>query len=93
MKAETALKTKTELVKTRNRVPSFVMPSVKLLIFLIDAGLAFASFALAFVLREGDAIFSQTAWTLSRDFMPYAAVLIFVVPVRLLMLAYQRVYR
>jgi exopolysaccharide biosynthesis polyprenyl glycosylphosphotransferase len=93
MKAETALKTKTELVKTRNRVPSFVMPSVKLLIFLVDAGLAFASFALAFVLREGDAIFSQTAWTLSRDFMPYAAVLIFVVPVRLLMLAYQRVYR
>ncbi len=93
MKAETALKTKPELVKTRNRVPSFVMPSVKLLIFLIDAGLAFVSFTLAFVLREGGAIFSQTAWTLSRDFMPYAAVLIFVVPVRLLMLAYQRVYR
>ncbi|MBA2605523.1 MAG: sugar transferase [Acidobacteria bacterium] len=93
MKAETALKTKTELVKTRNRVPSFVMPSVKLLIFLIDAGLAFVAFTLAFVLREGGAIFSQTAWTLSRDFVPYAGVLIFVVPVRLVMLVYQRVYR
>jgi len=93
MKAETVLKSKTELVKTENRVPSFVMPSVKLLIFLVDAGLAFASFALAFVLREGDAIFSQTARAWSSDFVPYAAVLIFVVPVRLVMLIYQRVYR
>lgn len=93
MKAETALKTKTELVKTENRVPSFVMPSVKLLIFFIDAGLAFVSFALAFIVREGEAIFSETAWAWSSDFMPYAGVLIFVVPVRLVMLVYQRVYR
>lgn len=93
MKAETVLKSQTELVKTENRVPSFVMPSVKLLIFLADAGLAFLSFALAFIAREGDAIFSQTAWAWSGDFVPYAGVLIFVVPIRLVMLAYQRVYR
>ena len=93
MKAETALKSRTELVKTENRVPSFVMPSVKLLIFFIDAGLAFVSFALAFIVREGEAIFSETAWAWSSDFMPYAGVLIFVVPVRLVMLVYQRVYR
>jgi len=93
MKAETALKSRTELIKTENRVPSFVLPTVKLLIFLVDAGLAFASFALAFVLREGDAIFPQTAWAWSVEFEPYAVVLIFVVPVRLVMLVYQRVYR
>ncbi|MBA3335353.1 MAG: sugar transferase [Acidobacteria bacterium] len=91
MKSETALKSQTEFVKTENRVPSFVMPTVKLLIFLIDASLAFASFALAFVLREGDAIFSETAWSV--EFKPYAAVLIFVVPIRLVMLIYQRTYR
>ena len=93
MKAETALKFQTELVKTENRVPSFVMPTVKLLIFLVDAGLAFLSFALAFVLREGEQIFSATTWTWNADFEPYAAVLIFVVPIRLAMLIYQRVYR
>lgn len=93
MKVETALKSQRELVKTENRVPSFVMPLVKLLIFLVDAGVAFLSFALAFVLREGDRIFSPNAWAWSADFKPYAAVLIFVVPIRLLMFVYQRTYR
>jgi len=93
MKAETAIKPKIETVKAENRVPPFVMPLVKALIFLIDALLAFSSFALAFVWREGNAIFSQTAWAWSKEFVPYAAVLIFLVPIRLVMLAYQRVYR
>ncbi len=93
MKAETTLKSNSELVKTENRVPSFVMPTVKLLIFLVDAGVTFLSFALAFVLREGDWIFLVNSWAWSEEFTPYAAVLIFVVPVRLLMLVYQRTYR
>ncbi len=93
MKAETAVKPKIELVKTENRVPRYVLPLVKALILLVDAGLAIASFALAFVLREGDAIFSQAAWAWSKEFAPYAGVLLFVVPIRLIMLVYQRVYR
>jgi exopolysaccharide biosynthesis polyprenyl glycosylphosphotransferase len=91
MKAETAVTTK--LVKTENRVPPFVMPLVKTSIFLADAALAVACFMLAFVLREGDAIFSQTAWAWSKEFVPYAGVLFFIVPIRLAMLVYQRVYR
>ncbi len=93
MKAETAIKPKIELVKAENRVPPFVMPLVKASIFLADALLAFSSFALAFIWREGDAILSQTAWDWSNEFIPYAAILFFLVPIRLIMLAYQRVYR
>lgn len=93
MNAETFVKPKIELVRTENRVPSFVMPLVKFTIFSVDAGLAIFSFALAFVWREGDPILSPAAWAWSKDFAPYASVLLFVVPIRLLMFAYQRAYR
>ncbi len=93
MKAETAVKHSINLVKAKNRVPRWVLPSVKAVIFLSDALLAVLCFALAFVWREGDMIFSPTAWVWSEDFAPYAGVLIFVVPIRLAMLAYQRIYR
>ncbi len=91
MKVQTEIKPK--LTKTKNRVPVYVMPLVKALILLADAGLSVACFMLAFVWREGDAIFSATAWAWSKEFVPYAGVLIFVVPIRLTMLIYQRVYR
>ncbi len=92
MKAEIAAQ-KVELVKTENRVPPFVMPLVKFLIFTFDAGLAMACFMLAFFWREGEPIFSPTAWAWSKEFVPYAGVLLFVVPIRLAMLVYQRVFR
>ncbi len=91
MKAEVAVKPR--LTKTKNRVPVYVMPLVKALILASDAGLAVACFMLAFVWREGDAVFSKTAWAWSKEFEPYAGVLFFVVPIRLAMLIYQRVYR
>ena len=93
MKVETIVKPKIKLSKTENRVPRWVLPSVKVLIFLFDAGLAFACFTLAFVLREGKDIFSSGGWDWSKEFLPYVGVLFFVIPVRLLMLSYQRVYR
>ncbi len=91
MKAEVAVKPK--LAKTANRVPVYVMPLVKALILLADAGLTIACFMLAFGWREGGAILSETAWAWSKEFVPYAGVLFFVVPIRLAMLVYQRVYR
>ena len=93
MKAEAEIKLTIKLKKAENRVPRWVLPLVKLLIFLIDACLAFTCFTSAFVLREGNAVFSETAWAWSRDFVPYAGVVFFIIPVRLLMLSYQRVYR
>lgn len=91
MKAETVVEKK--IYKAENRVPRWVLPSVKALVFAVDAALAFACFALAFVWREGDPVFSKTAWAWSKEFVPYAGVVFFAVPVRLAMLVYQRVYR
>lgn len=93
MKAQEAVKPKIELVKTENRVPRFVLPLVKISIFFADALLAAGCFMLAFVWREGDAVFSATAWAWSKEFVPYAGVLFFLVPVRLAVLIYQRAYR
>ncbi|MEP6944389.1 MAG: sugar transferase [Acidobacteriota bacterium] len=44
-------------------------------------------------MRHGQPILSNTTWTWSRDFMPYAGVLFFAIPIRLAMLFYQRIYR
>lgn len=94
MKAEADIKTKTpELVKAENRVPRWVLPSVKVSIVLVDAFLAFACFAFAFIVRQGQDVFSQTAWAWSKDFVPYAGVVFFAIPVRVAALWYQRVYR
>ena len=90
MKAETVVKT--NFIKAKNRVPRYVMPLVKTLILFVDAGLAFVSFVLAFYLREGSAIFSPTAWAWSKEFVPYAGVVLFIVPIRLAMLVFQKVY-
>ena len=91
MKAEIAVKPK--LTKTENRVPVYVMPLVKFSILAADAALATACFMLAFGWREHAPILSETAWAWSKEFVPYAGVLFFVVPIRLAMLIYQRVYR
>lgn len=91
VKTETALKTR--IVRQANRVPRWVLPSVKVLIFTIDALLAIACFALAFVWRENAPVFKPTAWAWSQEFVPYAGVILFAVPIRLIMLFYQRVFR
>lgn len=94
MKSETVIENKIKLTKAENRVPVWVLPAVKVLIFVIDAALAFACFITAFILREDKAVFSENvllAW--SGDFVPYAGVVLFAVPIRLLMLSYERVYR
>jgi exopolysaccharide biosynthesis polyprenyl glycosylphosphotransferase len=52
-----------------------------------------ACFVLAFKLREGGAILSNTAWAWSKEFVPYVGILLFAVPVRLTLLLYPRVFR
>jgi exopolysaccharide biosynthesis polyprenyl glycosylphosphotransferase len=94
MKTETAIESKFELARAANRVPRWVMPLVKTAIFVSDAALAFACFVAAFAVREGAPVLAaggERIW--SREFAPYAAVLVFAVPVRMAMLLYQRVYR
>ncbi|GIU81641.1 MAG: sugar transferase [Acidobacteria bacterium] len=86
-------KEKSQVRKAENRMPKWVLPSVKIAIVMADAILAFSCFALAFILREGKPIFSQTAWAWSKEFVPYAGVILFAVPARVATLAYSRVYR
>lgn len=93
MKSKTAFKPEIKIKKAENRVPRFVLPFVKLLIFSFDAVLTFACFTFAFVLREGLPVFSETAWAWSKFFVPYAGVVFFIIPIQLVMLSYQRVYR
>ena len=93
MKTETAIKQRAKIKKAENRVPTFVLPLVKAVIFAFDGLLTVLCFILAFKLREGEAILSLTAWAWSKEFVPYVGILIFAVPCRLAMLVYQRVYR
>lgn len=93
MKAETAIQPADRLVKAANRVPGWILPAVKAAIFLADAVLAAVCFMTAFWWREAERVFANNSWQFSREFEPYAAVLMFAVPVRLAMLLYQRVYR
>lgn len=94
MKAERKIQELIEipLVPKPHRVPVWVMPLVKSGIILFDAVLAFLCFVTAFYLREGNAVFSQATWIWSKEFLPYAGILFFVIPIRVVMLAYQRVF-
>ncbi len=93
MKAETTINPIKKIARAENRAPRWVLPSVRLTIFAIDGFLAFFCFALAFVIRDGGEVFSKTAFAWSKEFVPYAGVVFFTIPVRLAMLSYQRVYR
>jgi len=89
----TTIESSIDLTKPQNRVPLWVMPVMSMAVFAVDAILAAACFLAAFKLRDGNPILSQTAWAWSREFVPYAGILFFAIPVRLAMLVYQRAYR
>jgi exopolysaccharide biosynthesis polyprenyl glycosylphosphotransferase len=93
MKPETVINPKMSVKKAEKRVPGFVLPLVKTLIFALDAVLTVLCFVIAFKWREGEEVLSSTAWAWSKEFVPYAGILFFAVPCRLAMLVYQRGYR
>jgi exopolysaccharide biosynthesis polyprenyl glycosylphosphotransferase len=93
MKAETAIEGIRTADRVKNRVPVWGMPAIKAVVIIADAAIALFSFVLAFKLRQGDAVLSLTAWAWSQEFVPYAGILYFAVPVRIAMLLYQRVFR
>ena len=79
--------------RAENRVPRWVMPAVKGAVIAADAALAAACFLAAFKLREGSPILSSTAWAWTQDFVPYAGILYFSIPVRVAMMIYERAYQ
>ena len=93
MNAETTIEAIRHVPDVGNRVPVWVMPAVKGAVIVLDGLIAAACFLLAFWLREGSPVLSPTAWAWSKEFVPYAGILYFAVPVRIGMLVYQRVLR
>ena len=82
------------VVRVPARAPRWIVPSVKVALVISDALFAALMFMLAFSVREGASVFANGngfAWT-SR-FAPYAALLPFVVGIRLLSFRYSDLYR
>ena len=98
MKAELAkdFSTDPRAVRVAARAPRWVVPAVKALLILIDIVFALLSFAAAFYIRHYEAVLHRaTNGTLSwsRAFAPYAVLLPFIIPIRLLLLRYYDLYR
>ena len=98
MKAERAREFSTDprSVRVPARAPRWAVPAVKVLLVFIDIALTLLSFAAAFYIRHYEAIVHRTAngtlsW--SRAFAPYAVLLPFIIPIRLLLLRYYDLYR
>src|SRR5262249_35938595 len=83
-------------VRAPARAPRWVVPLVKTLLVLIDAGLALSSFIVAFYVRHYQSIlYRDGSGTLSwsHEFAPYAVLLPLIIPIRLLLLRHYGLYR
>ena len=74
------------VVRVPGRAPSWIVPTVKVALVIADAVIAVSSFMVAFYVREGASVWSAR-------FAPYAALLVFVVAIRLLSFRYYDLYR
>jgi exopolysaccharide biosynthesis polyprenyl glycosylphosphotransferase len=83
-------------VRAEGRAPAWALPAARASLVAADAVAALACFVVAFVMREGSrvaVVHAGGGWGWSARFAPYAAVLLFVVPLRLLANAYYDLYR
>lgn len=83
-------------VRVPARAPRWVVPLVKTLLACTDVTLTIGSFVLAFYLRHHEAIIHRLpggAFGWSREFAPYAVLLPWVIPIRLILLRYYDLYR
>jgi exopolysaccharide biosynthesis polyprenyl glycosylphosphotransferase len=83
-------------VRVPARVPAWVVPAIKASFVIADLALAFAAFAGAFYVRQGGSVIQSTtsggrSW--ATEFAPYGALLILVLPLRVITLAYYDLYR
>jgi exopolysaccharide biosynthesis polyprenyl glycosylphosphotransferase len=86
--------TEARAVRVPGRAPKWIIPTVKVLLVATDALIAAGCFMLAFSLREDASVFAgggSFAW--GRHFAPYAALIPFVVSIRLLSFHYCDLYR
>jgi exopolysaccharide biosynthesis polyprenyl glycosylphosphotransferase len=84
----------TTTVRAVARAPQWIMPLVKFALFVTDLTIATASFVVAYSLREGKPVWSGPGWLdLSRSFLPYAALIPFVLIIRVVLAKYYGWYR
>lgn len=84
------------VVRAAGRAPWWMISAVKTALAATDIALAAGCFIAAFYLREGGAVlrvFDGAGFGWSAKFLPYAALLWFVVPIRALTFAYYDLYR
>ncbi|MEA2204445.1 MAG: hypothetical protein QOE77_1221 [Blastocatellia bacterium] len=98
MKAERIAKSlpNASAVRVPARVPAWVVPAVKTFLAFVDLALALLSFLAAFYFRHRAPIFAHTTdgnLTFTNAFSPYAALLPFILVLRLLPLRYYDLYR
>src|SRR6476661_6839514 len=74
------------LVRVPGRAPRWIVPTVKVSLVIADALIAAIAFMLAFYFREHVSVWSPA-------FAPYAALMVFVVAIRLLSFRYSDLYR
>ncbi|MCO6510878.1 MAG: sugar transferase [Aridibacter famidurans] len=70
------------LAPFEQKAPSWVMPSVRILIAGTDMVLAFLSLSIAFGLREGSRWIDTGSLAFSREFLPYASIALLAMPLR-----------
>ena len=77
------------------RAPQWIIPAVKVALVAADVSIATLSFFVAFYLREGQPVAQQAngSWLWSARFAPYGALLLFIIPIRVLALKYYDLYR
>lgn len=83
-------------VRVPARAPSWFVPLIKFVLVLGDVALVTGSFVAGFYLRHYQSIFQTSTsgvFSWSRDFAPYAVLLPFVIPIRLLLMRYYDLYR
>lgn len=86
--------TEPRTVRVPGRVPIWIMPAIKLTLVLVDILMAGSSFVIAFYLRHGSSILEQAGGSIwNPRFSPYGALLVFIVPIRLLTFRYYDLYR
>jgi len=82
------------VVRVPARAPRWIVPAVKVSLVIADAFAAVLAFMLAFYTRERVSVFATgNAFAWSDRFAPYAALLVFVVAIRLLSFRYCNLYR
>ena len=91
--ASTSPEVKDVLQPVSNRAPVWVMPLARTVIILIDCLIAFGAFIAAFIVREGVPILASEGWAWSQEFLPYSAISVFSIPLRVILLSYYGAYR